>query len=110
MLRVQQPRDERVVPVGEAIAEWLALSAERDRYMGRILAAERRGFERGVAAMADEYERGFHDGCMAFKRAQHDAHALTEVEASRWELRGEKRTRATFGMPHPDDYKGRGAA
>lgn len=24
----------------------------------------------------------------------------------RWELRGEPRTRATFGQPHPDDFPG----
>ena len=34
--------------------------------------------------------------------------ALAEVEARRWIVRGEKRTRATFGDPHPGDFRGRG--
>ena len=30
-----------------------------------------------------------------------------EVEARRWSVRGEQRTRETFGCPHRDDYPGR---
>lgn len=28
------------------------------------------------------------------------------TEARRWNVRGEPRTRATFGLPHPDDFQG----
>jgi len=30
-----------------------------------------------------------------------------EVEARRWKVRGEHRTRETFGRPHRDDFPGR---
>jgi hypothetical protein len=30
-----------------------------------------------------------------------------EVEARRWAVRGDQRTRETFGLPHPDDFRGR---
>jgi len=33
-----------------------------------------------------------------------------EVEEKRWMLRGEPRTRGTFGRPHLDDFPGRGEA
>ena len=30
-----------------------------------------------------------------------------DLERRRWTLRGEPRTRETFGLPHPDDFPGR---
>jgi len=31
---------------------------------------------------------------------------FAEIDRCRWIVRGEERTRATFGRPHPDDYQG----
>lgn len=30
-----------------------------------------------------------------------------EVELARWSVRGQPRSRATFGLPHPGDFPGR---
>ena len=36
--------------------------------------------------------------------------AYAEIERKRWTVRGEQRTRETFGQPHPGDYLGRDGA
>jgi hypothetical protein len=69
------------------------------------------------AAMAQR-ERSWSEGYAAaiadVKAAEHGIVAIfrdvAETEARRWTLRGEPRTRATFGQPHQDDYPGREAA
>jgi hypothetical protein len=69
------------------------------------------------AALA-ERERAWAEGYAAavadVKAAQHALYnhlrGLAEIEARRWTVRGEPRTRATFGQPHKDDYPGREAA
>lgn len=72
--------------------------------IGELLAAER---EAGRA-------EGYAQCAVDVKRAEH---ALPEylaaeaaAEAGRWVVRGEVRTRATFGLPHPADYCGGPAA
>ncbi len=99
------PDSDRLVPIGQAVAGWLALSDERDQALARILDAERRGFARGVASMADEYERGFADGILAYKAAQHDLYRLVQLEMARW-----GGWREDFGRPRPGDFRGRGEA
>ncbi len=89
------------------IASLLALSDERDLWSRRILDAERRGYQRG---RADGYDAGYTDGILGRKRARHQAVEALDVYLRRWKLRGETRTRSTFGQPHPADYPGRGAA
>ena len=69
------------------------------------------------AAMAQR-ERSWSEGYAAaiadVKAAEHGLVAIfrdvAETEARRWTLRGEARTRATFGQPHKDDYPGREGA
>jgi hypothetical protein len=78
-----------------------------DRYRRRLAAA----------AAAAERERAWSAGYAAavadIKAAEH---ALTNHlrglprEVERWAVRGEPRTRAEFGKPHPGDYPGKGAA
>lgn len=66
-------------------------------------------------ARAPEIERawaaGYATAIEQVKAAQHAlynvARDLGRVERGRWWLRGEPRTRATFGQPHPDDFPGR---
>jgi len=84
------------------------LSDERDTYLKRILGAWADGYRACQAHHGDQYEQGFADGVMALKRAQHDAHRLVELDARRWELRGEKRGRRDFGRPHKEDFGGIG--
>jgi hypothetical protein len=47
-------------------------------------------------------------------RIARQAHAhgtpYAEIDRRRWVVRGEQRTRETFGQPHPDDYMGREAS
>ena len=81
------------------VAELIERSDERDAWLRRVLDAEKRGFALGAASQAGEYERGFADGCLALKAAQHDAHRLAELDARRWSLRGDKRSRDDFGKP-----------
>ncbi len=91
---------------GPGVAAVLERSDERDRYTQRIIDAWRDGYAAAEAAHADDYEAGFADGAMALKAAQHDACRLAELEARRWSLRGEPRTRQSFAQPHPADYQG----
>jgi hypothetical protein len=95
------------------IAELFGRSGERDLQLRLRLAAWREGWRACQDAMGDVYEAGFTAGIAAYKAAQHDAVRLVELDARRWELRGEPRTRSGFARPHPDDYpgqRGKGAA
>ncbi len=87
----------------------LQVSDQMDTQLRLRLAAWSEGFAVGELAHADDYERGFLDGCMAVKRAQHDAVRLVSDDALRWTVRGERRTRQTFARPHPDDFRGSAA-
>ena len=85
----------------------LAVSDERDTWQQRLLDAERAAYRSGYAdGRADE--RVAADRAWAARRPfkAPDGPDLAEVEALRWELRGQQRTRQTFGQPHPDDYEG----
>lgn len=88
------------------VAAVLERSDERAVYDRRLLNNWRSGYAAAELAHADDYERGYYDGVMSLKLAQHDAHRLTEIEAGRWSLRGEPRTRQSFGKPHRDDFPG----
>jgi hypothetical protein len=90
-------------------ARTLAESAERDLWDDLVLAAWRDGYRAGAAA---EYSRGYQAAIADVKSAEHDLVAYLSTrpgETVRWALRGEPRTRATFGQPHRDDYPGRSA-
>jgi hypothetical protein len=85
-----------------------ALSAERDWWLRRLLAAER-------AAWLEGYEAGNRDGYLHGTRqleAEWRAAVVPVIDrtvrhldamGARWTLRGDDRTRETFGQPHPGD-------
>lgn len=87
-------------------ADYLGLSAAVDLAERAWLAADGRrdGFEAGHAA-------GYVQAIAEVKAAEHQLVHLVrdgaKTETARWRLRGEHRTRATFGQPHKDDYPGR---
>lgn len=104
--------DERAEPITVAaiVASLIGESDDRARQLGRELAAWRDGYRLGFDAGA-EVGRGAeaHERDQAHARlARHvlQGEPLDDVEARRWTLRGEQRTRATFGQPHPADYQG----
>jgi hypothetical protein len=76
----------------------------------RWLAAWRDGRASRDRDVADAYERGYVDGIGAVKRIEHGLVGAFRVLApeARWTVRGQARTRRTFGMPHPRDFRGRG--
>lgn len=90
----------------------LVLSDDRDKQLHRLLEAERAAYAAGYADGRSD-ERIEADQAWAARPAQRTrqgdalADALADVEARRWELRGEQRTRDTFGRPHPADYTGK---
>jgi hypothetical protein len=86
----------------EALRRLLERSDERDAFLRRILAAWRGGFRAGELAHASDYERGFHDGAMALKRAEHDLVEMARLDIARWGPRG----REHFGDPRPGGYRG----
>lgn len=113
-MRVAQPQAAEPVPLRQAIAELFERSDERDGYLKRILAAWREGYLRGHG---DGYAAGRADEAAERDAAWRElagpvAHGepFAETERRRWRLRGEPRTRATFGRPHPDDHQGNDAA
>lgn len=88
--------------------ELLELSAERDVWERRLLDAERAAYLLGYQdGRADERIEA--DRAWAARPPQAVSHGedLAALEARRWELRGEPRTRETFGRPHAADYPGR---
>jgi hypothetical protein len=93
-----------------ARARWLALSDERDRQLEYRQQAWRDGWRACGIAHADDYEQGYADGLARRKRREHETVAALQLYLRRWELRGERRTRRTFGDPNPDDFQGRGEA
>jgi len=109
------PGSDAVTPAHAAPADVLAEA-------GRITARETAGLAwlRWHAAAA--YERGWRDGyerrAAELERDWRDVAgpvaaggpSFAELERRRWELRGEARTRETFGGAHAGDYPGQGAA
>ena len=100
------------MPLVGVLGELLALSDERDSWMRQLLAAER-----------DSYRRGLADGIVLGRRleaAERDrawndiARPIARIDPAfmsrRWTVRGEPRTRETFGQPHAGDFKGRKGA
>jgi hypothetical protein len=76
------PHDaDRLVTIGQAVAEFLALSDGHAR--ARLIVAERQGFERGAALAADPYERGFSDGIFANRRVAELEAAVRELDPER---------------------------
>ncbi len=96
-------------------ADLLALSAERDVQLGLRHRAYAEGW--GAGRMAG-YGAGRQDEGAERDQAWNQiarpiarggpAHA--EIERKRWTVRGEARTRETFGEPHPGDYMGQDGA
>lgn len=105
----RQPGDP--VPLADAIGDLFSVSGERDRSLRRWLDAWRDGWEAGRAAgWADGYLQCASDVKAAEHGiADHLARAA-EIERGRWRLRGQARSRRTFGQPHPGDYPGRDGA
>lgn len=70
----------------------------------RAAAAEALGRERAAR------ELGYAEAVADMKRAEAGIASAwreqAEAEAGRWVVRGEFRARATFGEPHPGDYRG----
>ena len=88
----------------------LEVSDLLDDQLRERLQAFREGWRAAELAHADDYDLGYVAGLLRRKHLEHNAVDVAKVYARRWELRGEPRTRRTFGQPHPDDFAGRGAA
>lgn len=86
----------------------LELSDERDTWLRRLLGAWADGWRACAAALGDQYERGFADGVASIKRTDHQLVDALDRGRVRWILRGQERTRDTFGQPHKDDFNGIG--
>jgi len=93
-----------------AVTDLLELSDERDQWHARVLGAYREGWQAAERAHADDYHLGYVDGLLRRKHLEHDAVEAAQLDARRWMVHGEPRTRETFSLPHPDDYPGRGGA
>jgi hypothetical protein len=89
-------------------ADVVALSDERDLWQRRLLEAQRAAYRAGYADGRADAQRDA-DRAWAARPPLIVRDDLTceEIEARRWELRGEQRTRETFGRPHPADFTGR---
>jgi hypothetical protein len=101
----------KAIVTGAAVAELLDISDERDRHLARRHQAWREGWRLGCAA---GYEAGYLQCASDVKRAEHAIYdhlaKAGDLERARWTLRGQARTRKTFGRPHKDDFTGRGDA
>jgi len=75
----------------------------RDAHLADLEAAYRRGVEDAHREMTEAWHA-------IADPVAHGGPAHADLEARRWMLRGEPRTRATFGQPHRDDFPRRGEA
>ena len=91
-------------------ADLLALSDERDAQLGLRKRAYRDGYTEGARG---QWSAGYAAAMTDMKRVQLGLVAaldrLGDLERKRWVVRGEVRSRETFGRPHPDDFQGRGS-
>lgn len=95
---------EAIVIGDDLIAMVMHLSDERDRW-------EQLAIDNGRAGYLSGYVDGYRDRMITDDREFAatprmpliDGTPLDQVAAKRWELRGEARTRETFGQPHPQD-------
>jgi hypothetical protein len=92
---------------GQALAELLERSDERDQWHRFAWAMWREGWQAAERAHADDYHRGYVDGAAARKHAQHAALEALDVYLRRWKLRGQPRGRGTFSQPAEGDFQGR---
>jgi hypothetical protein len=100
------------VPLAAAVGELLELSGERDSWMRWLLSSGRDSYRRGLADGIDlgrrleaaERDRAWNE---IARPVAHGGPSRAELERKRWTVRGEPRTRETFGLPHPDDYRAR---
>jgi hypothetical protein len=94
--------------VSPGTADIAAASDERDAAQRRLLDAERASYTAGFAA---GYEAAQRDADRAWSETPplvlRDDISHAELEARRWTVRGERRTRETFGQPHTGDFSGR---
>jgi hypothetical protein len=85
-----------------------SISDERDRQLALRLDAWREGYDAGAAG---QFEAGYAAAIADVKAAQHGLYnhlrRCRETEDGRWIVRGQQRTRKTFGNPHPADYPGK---
>ena len=91
--------------------EILDLSAERQLWERLIDEAWRDGYRAALGQLAEAEAGGYARAVADVKAAQHalphHLRGLREIEERRWIVRGEQRTRKTFGNPHPADYPGK---
>ena len=85
----------------------LAISDERDAWLRRLVDAERAAYEAGYAdGRADERCAADRTWAAQPPSKVPGGPTFAELEAARYTVLGEQRTRETFGLPHPDDYPG----
>lgn len=94
----------------ELLAHSAPLDAAEARWQARAVAEYRRGRAEGEAlaelARAQGYAEAVADVKAADRAIVGYLAAESQAERARWSVRGEARGRATFGAPHPDDYRG----
>jgi hypothetical protein len=86
----------------------LDLSDERDLWQQWLFDAQRAAYRAGYAdGCADAQREADRAWSQRLPLTVRDGPDHAEIEAARWEVRGERRTRETFGYPHPADFPGR---
>jgi hypothetical protein len=99
------------VPLAQAVAELVERSDLLDLSLKLRLRAWRDGYREGARG---QYEAGYAAAIADVKGAQHALYnhlrRVRELEDGRWIVRGQQRTRKTFGHPHPNDFTGQDGA
>lgn len=95
-----------IPPIGDdLVAIILALSNERDRWERRCIDAERTGYALGYSDAMARRQRADDQLWAALPPRPFPGNDMTieQLNQLRWALRGQPRTRETFGAPHPAD-------
>lgn len=98
-------QDGQAAMMAAALARAIDPDAEIRYWLARCREAYQAGVEAGLAIRIDADEEAWRVAAGRV-RVVRTSPTHAETEARRWTVRGEQRTRETYGRPHPDDYTG----
>ena len=82
------------------------ITAERQLWLRWIADAWHAGMAHGEAIHATDFDRGYNTAIAELKTTDRDLVRALTTSPTLWTVRGQRRTRATYALPHPDDYTG----
>lgn len=103
-----QQQDTEPVPLARAVDDLLERLHIADQQMQLRMEFYRMGYAAAERDHADDYGRGYAAAIADIKRTDRQLVNALDRAHARWSVRGQQRSRQTYGQPHPNDYPGIG--